>query len=219
MCGICGIVGLSEARDVVERMNAKLTHRGPDHQAVFHERDLALGISRLAILDVEGGNQPMFNEDESVVTVHNGEIYNFRELRDDLIAKGHSFGSTTDSEVLVHAYEQWGTGMVERLEGMFAFCIWDRKARRLLLARDRFGEKPLFFHRRSDGLLAFGSELASLLAYRGIERRPHREALGYYLRVGFVPEPLTAFAGVESLPPGHTLVWEEGGVTIRAYYR
>ena len=202
MCGICGVIGRADAEAVVRRMNDRLHHRGPDQQAVFHEPDLALGIARLAIIDVDGGQQPMFSEDEAVVAVHNGEIYNFRDLREELLEAGHQFKTSTDSEVLVHGYEQWGTGLVERLEGMFAFCIWDRRARRLLLARDRFGEKPLFYHHRPGDRLAFSSELASLLAFPAIRRTADREAIGYYLRAGFVPEPLSAFADVKSLAAG-----------------
>lgn len=219
MCGICGIVGCAAETSAVLAMNAALTHRGPDESGTFTEHGVALAMSRLSILDVEGGHQPIFNETEDVVAIHNGEIYNFASLRDHLRTKGHQFRSTTDSEVLVHAYETWDHDLFWRLEGMFASCIWDRGRRRLLIGRDRFGEKPLFYHHASDGSLSFSSEIKSLLTHGTVPRDADPAALGHFLRLGFVPEPATAFKHVRVLPAGHYLVWEDGSLTIQPYAR
>lgn len=217
MCGICGIAGREAAGDTVRAMNTALRHRGPDDAGYFVSGAIALGMSRLAILDLEGGKQPMFSEREDVVAIHNGEIYNHALLRKELERDGHIFGSATDSEVLVHGYEAWGADLFCRLEGMFASCIWDRQRRRLLIGRDRFGEKPLFYRHGNDGSLSFSSELNSLLSDPAISRRADRRALGQYMRMGFVPEPATAFVEVRALPAGHYLVWEAGQVRVCAY--
>jgi asparagine synthase (glutamine-hydrolysing) len=220
MCGIAGDVNLEAPpdRDAVERMCAQLVHRGPDSEGFHFDDQAALGVRRLAIIDVEGGDQPLYNEDGTVVAVCNGEIYNFEELRERLMAAGHRFATRSDAEVLVHLYEDRGDDLVSDLRGMFAFALWDRRRRRLLLARDRVGKKPLFFWSR-DNRLSFASELAALLALPEIDRRPDPRAIDAYLTLLYVPHPLSAIEGVQKLPPASTLTWENGRTRTRRYWR
>ena len=217
MCGICGVVSLDGRavdRDVLESMNDRLVHRGPDSAGVFAENGVGLAARRLAIIDLVTGDQPIANEDGSVVTVQNGEIYNYRELRADLAGRGHTFRTQGDTEVLVHLYEEYGPAFAERLRGMFAIAIWDRKARRLVLARDRYGIKPLFYGIQG-GALCFASELKAILAVPWIEREIDVDALDAFLAFGFVPAPLTIYRGIRKLPPGTLLVWEHGRTDAR----
>src|SRR3989442_391705 len=219
MCGIAGIVGV-HGRERANRMRVRrdrLCHRGPD-SAGEHVDDLAaLGIRRLRIIDLITGDQPIANEDGTVWTVFNGEIYNFRELREELASRGHRFRSRTDTEVIPHLYEESGDAFVERLEGMFAVAVWDAARRRLVLARDRMGKKPLLYLER-DGELLFASEHAALLAV--IDPGPvDREAIRLYLRLGYVPAPRDAFAGIRKVLPAHILVWADGASTSRRYWR
>lgn len=221
MCGICGIVGPgleTDAARSVAAMNAALRHRGPDSHGQFDDRGASLAMSRLAIIDVEGGDQPLYAGDRETVAVVNGEIYNFRALRDVLVRAGHRFVTASDSEVVVHGYREWGEDVVSRLHGMFAIAVYDRREQTLLLARDRFGEKPLFYYRTPNGAIAFASELRSLVAWPAIPRQMDREAIGYFLRVGFIPAPLTSFAGIAALRPGHWLRWNSGQLEERAYF-
>jgi asparagine synthase (glutamine-hydrolysing) len=215
MCGIVGIVDLRDKapvdKRVLERMNASHTHRGPDGDGVFIEPGAGLGHRRLAIIDLAGGQQPLFNEDGSVVVVYNGEIYNFRELADELTAAGHAFRTRCDTEVIVHAWEEWGSACVERFRGMFAFGLWDRNRQTLFLARDRIGIKPLYYALLPNGHLVFGSELKSLLAHPDVPRRIDPHAVEDFLAFGYVPDPRTIFRGVAKLPPGHTLEVRRGG--------
>src|SRR5215211_3929712 len=194
-----------------------LVHRGPDSEGYHVAAGVALGVRRLAIIDVPGGNQPITNEDGSVIVVMNGEIYNFGELRRRLEARGHRFSTASDTEVLVHLYEDCGPALVQELRGMFAFALWDRNKRRLLLARDRVGKKPLYWFER-DGRLTFASELAALLEDPRIPRRPDAQAIDAYLSLLYVPHPLSAIEGVRKLSPASTLVWEDGHVQTERYW-
>jgi asparagine synthase (glutamine-hydrolysing) len=221
MCGIAGLFNYSEprpvAREAVARMIAPLHHRGPDDQGVYLAGPLGLGHARLSIIDVCGGHQPIFNEDRSVAVVCNGEIYNHRELRRGLEERGHRFATRSDSEVIVHLWEELGAGCVEKLAGMFALAVADFRQRRLLLARDRVGKKPLFLV--DDGRrIGFASELKSLLAAGLIEPQVDPDALDLYLAYGYVPAPWTIFRGAAKLPAGHLAVVDERGARIERYW-
>src|SRR5579864_5395136 len=220
MCGITGVVGaLRTDRATLQRMTDALRHRGPDGEGSFWSDDVGLAMRRLAIIDLNTGDQPIFNEDGSVCTVYNGEIYNFPELRAQLEAAGHRFKTQSDTEVIVHAYEEFGDACVEHLWGMFALAIWDSKQRRLLLARDRLGKKPLtYYHDRASGGLAFASEFQALLAHPRVPRTIDPRSLDDYLTYLYVPSPSSAFRDVNKLPPGHQLVWQDGNVTVEPYW-
>jgi asparagine synthase (glutamine-hydrolysing) len=219
MCGIAGKVDFAGAVDaaLVARMCQAIEHRGPDSHGIWCDEGVGLGMQRLAIIDVAGGDQPIFNEDRSVVVVMNGEIYNFEELRAELIADGHSFTTHCDTEVLVHLYENCGERLVERLRGMFAFAIWDSRERRLLLARDRVGKKPLFVMRHGSKVW-FASELMALLQDPEVERTPNAQAILTYLALQYVPEPMSAFAAIEKLAPATTLTVDASGARERRYW-
>jgi asparagine synthase (glutamine-hydrolysing) len=225
MCGICGVIdpdGID--RDALVRMNRTLTHRGPDDEGHEDLGQAGLAARRLSIIDVEGGHQPIFNEDKSACIAFNGEIYNYRELRRELERGGHRFRTQSDTEVVLHLWEELGDRVVERLDGMFAFAIWDVRRRRLLLARDRFGQKPLFWTRDGARLL-FGSEMKALLA--GMDRTPELNlgALDDFLTLRFVPSPDTMFEGVHKLPAAHVLTLEtetegvEPRLDVRRYWQ
>jgi len=221
MCGIAGIVGanrndwIDEA--VVRRMCDAIVHRGPDDEGLLAAQNTGLGMRRLSIIDLAGGHQPIFNEDRSVWIVFNGEIYNFPELRPELEANGHRFTTHTDTETIVHLYEEFGAECVQKLRGMFAFALWDDKRQKLLVARDRLGKKPLHYalHR---GKLHFASEIKSILAVAPELAEVNRAALLQYMYLGYIPDPATAFAGIHKLPPGHLLEFERGEVRIRRYW-
>src|SRR5919112_2951409 len=218
MCGIAGKVGqgrISEAE--VLRMCDAIAHRGPDDWGTFVEGNVGLGMRRLSMVDVAGGHQPMSNEDGSVVVVFNGEIYTFPSLYEELVAKGHRFRTRSDTEALVHLYEEHGEKMVARLRGMFAFAIWDRNKRRLLIARDHFGQKPLFYTEQG-GALTFASEIKALLADDPSLAELSPRALDQYLTMRFVQPPETFFARVRALPPAHYMVWENGHARIERYW-
>jgi asparagine synthase (glutamine-hydrolysing) len=214
MCGITGIFDLRGERDIpplrIERMNESQHHRGPDGGGIHREPGLALGHRRLAIIDLAGGQQPLFNEDGSVCVTFNGEIYNYRELIAELTARGHVFRTRSDTEVIVHAWEEWGEACVTRFRGMFAFGLWDRKRETLFLARDRLGVKPLYWAELAHGELVFGSELKSLLAHGRLATSLDLAAVEEYFALGYVPEPRTIYAGTHKLPPGHTLTVVRG---------
>ncbi|HWJ42945.1 MAG TPA: asparagine synthase (glutamine-hydrolyzing) [Solirubrobacterales bacterium] len=222
MCGICGLVAAEREGapdlEAVARMSARLVHRGPDDDGLFAEGPVALAARRLSIIDLDHGHQPIENEDRSAVVVQNGEIYNYRELKRELEGKGHRFATDCDTEVLVHLYEEHGEGFVERLRGMFAIALWDKRRRRLLLARDRFGIKPLYY-RRAGGGLAFASELKAMLELPGFSREIDPRAVSAYLAFNSIPAPLTIFAEARKLPPGYLLTWEGGEVRQRRYAR
>jgi asparagine synthase (glutamine-hydrolysing) len=222
MCGICGLVAgereRAPDREAVARMSGRLVHRGPDDDGLFHEGPVALAARRLSIIDLAGGHQPIENEDGSAVVVQNGEIYNYRELKRELEGRGHRFATDCDTEVLVHAYEEWGDAFAERLRGMFAIALWDKRRRRLLLVRDRFGIKPLYY-RHAGGGLSFASELKAMLEQPGFSREIDPRAVAAYLAFNSIPAPLTIFKEARKLPPGHLLTWEGGAVALRRYAR
>jgi asparagine synthase (glutamine-hydrolysing) len=202
----------------VARMSARLAHRGPDSDGLFHADGVALAARRLSIIDLEGGTQPLTNEDGSVVVVQNGEIYNHRELRAELERRGHRFATHCDTEVLAHLYEEHGDGFLERLRGMFALALWDAKRRRLLLARDRFGIKPLYYGVEG-GTLSFASELKAMLEQPGFSRAIDPRALSAYLAFNSIPAPLTIFSAARKLPPGSALAWQDGELSESRYAR
>ena len=214
MCGITGIFdtrGATEiAASVLLRMNNAQYHRGPDEGSLHTEPGLGFGHRRLSIIDIATGQQPLFNEDGSVVVVFNGEIYNYQDLIPELQALGHVFHTKSDTEVIVHAWEQWGEDCVQRFRGMFAFALWDRNRQSLFMARDRLGVKPMFYALLDDGLLLFGSELKSLLAHGGLRRDIDPLAVEEYFALGYVAEPRTIFRQALKLPPGHSLVIQRG---------
>jgi asparagine synthase (glutamine-hydrolysing) len=221
MCGIAGQArsdGARVERALIERMCAAQQHRGPDSRGVHISGGAGLGIQRLRIIDLATGDQPIFNEDRSLAVVLNGEIYNFRELRAELERRGHRFYTGSDTEVIVHLYEDEGAACVSSLHGMFAFALWDSRRRRLLVARDRVGKKPLFYSERP-GALSFASELGALLQDPEIPRDIDHEALDCYLAFDYVPSPMSAFRAVRKLPPGSLLVYEDGQATIERYWQ
>ncbi|HJW23708.1 MAG TPA: XrtA/PEP-CTERM system amidotransferase [Rhodocyclaceae bacterium] len=216
MCGITGIFDVRGKREIdrglLTRMNESQRHRGPDEAGLHLEPGLGLGHRRLSIIDLSTGQQPLYNEDGSICVVFNGEIYNYRELIPELQALGHVFHTRSDTEVIVHAWEEWGTACVQRFRGMFAFALWDRKRESLFLARDRLGVKPLYYAVLDDGLLLFGSELKSLLAARRGAWDIDPLAVEEYFTLGYVPEPRTIFRQARKLPPAHTLLVERGAL-------
>ncbi|XOV86649.1 MAG: asparagine synthase (glutamine-hydrolyzing) [Pseudomonadota bacterium] len=222
MCGICGILSLEPEvpnfRESLSRMCTALAHRGPDGEGQFVTGPVALGHRRLSIIDLAGGDQPIFNEDESVCVVFNGEIYNYLELFDELERLGHKFRTRSDTEVIVHAYEEYGLDCVKHFNGMFAFALWDRNRRRLVISRDRIGEKPLYYHLDSRRLI-FASELKSLLTYPDIRPEVDPKAIEMYLTYGYIPEPFCVLKGFAKLPKAHTLVVENGRMKIHPYWQ
>ncbi len=214
MCGIVGLFDLQGRRDIdatlLARMNQSQQHRGPDAGALHREAGVGLGHRRLSIIDLASGQQPLFNEDHSVVVVYNGEIYNFKALAAELQHYGHRFRTHCDTEVIVHAWEQWGERCVTHFRGMFAFALWDRGQQTLFLARDRLGVKPLHYAMLPDGYFAFGSELKSLLQHPAFGRALDPQAVDDYFAYGYVPEPRTIFAQARKLAPGHTLCLRRG---------
>ena len=221
MCGIVGLFGPTLRTEalpaLLQSMCQAIIHRGPDDEGIFVDREIGLGMRRLSIIDVAGGHQPIQNENKKVTIVFNGEIYNFHALRDQLESRGHQFQTRTDTETIVHAYEESGTECVNRLNGIFAFALWDAEARRLLLARDRMGVKPLYYTRWGSGL-AFASEIKALLKIPEVDRTLDLEATAQFFRLGFVTAPLTLFRGIYKLPPGTLLVATEGGIRTEAYW-
>ena len=216
MCGICGINW--NDKNLIQNMTDILQHRGPDQQGIFINDHVSLGSRRLSILDIsERGRQPIHNEDESIFVVHNGEIYNFEEIKKNLQKKGHEFHSNTDTEVVVHSYEEWGQNCVNKFNGMFAFAIWDSTKQELFLARDRLGIKPLFYFFDSEKFL-FSSEIKSILLDPLIKKEIDPIALHYYLGYEYVPAPLTMFKGIKKLLPAHTLTLNKGTITTRKYW-
>ncbi|MEJ2529213.1 MAG: amidotransferase 1, exosortase A system-associated [Gammaproteobacteria bacterium] len=219
MCGIVGIfdtTGRREiSRDLLTRMNETQFHRGPDEGGIHIEPGLGFGHRRLSIIDLSSGQQPLFNEDNTVVVTYNGEIYNFQELSRELLELGHQFRTHCDTEVIVHAWEQWGEDCVERFRGMFAFAVWDRKRETLFLARDRLGIKPLYYSRLRDGTFIFGSELKSLKMHPELPRQIDPTAVEEYFAFGYIPEPKSIYQEVYKLPPGYRLRIRRGESQIR----
>jgi asparagine synthase (glutamine-hydrolysing) len=221
MCGIAGIVSAVAGDEidagVIHRMCQAIVHRGPDDEGLFVKHGTGLGMRRLSIIDLSGGHQPVFNEDRTVWIVFNGEIYNFPELREDLIKRGHTFDTHSDTEVIVHLYEEMGPDCVSKLRGMFGFALYDEPRRKLLLARDRLGKKPLHFAVEGQRLL-FGSEIKSILVASPDLATVNQEALLQYMYFGYVPDPLTAFSAIQKLPPGHLLEFQNGRIEVRQYW-
>ncbi|MBX0306040.1 asparagine synthase (glutamine-hydrolyzing) [Haloarcula salinisoli] len=215
MCGIAGGYNVSD-KQLLDDMTGRLEHRGPDDTGYYVSDNVMLGIRRLSVIDVAGGHQPIFNEDRSVCVVFNGEIYNYRELRERLERRGHTFRSESDTEVLVHLYEEHGRDLVTHLNGMFAFAIWDQRSDRLLLARDRLGIKPLYFMERADGLY-FASEIDSLLEVTA-EPSLSSTGVGYFWHLDYIPAPYTPFERISKLEPGSLLVCEGDSVTSTSYW-
>src|SRR6202166_1748204 len=208
MCGIAGVVSATRESNITEalvhHMCNQIVYRGPDDEGLYVADGAGLGMRRLSIIDLSGGHQPVFNEDRSVWIVFNGEIYNFPALREDLLKRGHKFYTHTDTEVIVHLYEEMGADCVSKLRGMFAFALYDERRRKLLLARDRLGKKPLHYA-VSKGLLLFGSEIKALLEVAPELREVSRENLLRYFSFGYLPDPHTAFVQIKKVPPGHLL--------------
>jgi asparagine synthase (glutamine-hydrolysing) len=221
MCGICGFYEFKfhapAGKRVLSDMLEVLHHRGPDDLGMHIDKDLALGMRRLSIIDLDGGKQPISNEDGRVVTVFNGEIYNFQSLREQLQSRGHSFRTATDTEVIVHLYEDFGEECLEHLRGMFGLAVWDSCRRRLFLARDRLGIKPLYFT-EAGGRLVFGSEIKAILQHPAVEAKLNVEGLSNFLSLKYVPAPQTMFEGIYALPPGCCLTCDENGVKVRRYW-
>lgn len=221
MCGICGVVFRDKGRPVhaedISRMCKAITHRGPDDEGYFVDANVGLGMRRLSIIDLVTGKQPIANEDGTVHIVFNGEIYNHLDLRKELERKGHRFSTNTDTESILHAYEEWGVDCPQKLNGMFAFAIWDAHKNRLFLARDRIGIKPLYYYYDAR-CIVFGSELKSILQIKDIPKKVDLKALDNFLTFEYIPSPLSIFEGIAKLPPAHWLVFDGSGVKTRKYW-
>ena len=218
MCGIVGLVTKKEKENIIKLMNDRIKHRGPDGDGYFIYGDVALGHRRLSIIDLSTGDQPMFNEDGSVVTVFNGEIYNYHELKEELIALGHDFKTKSDTEVLVHGYEEWHTDLPKHLRGMFAFAIYDKNKNEVFLARDNFGIKPLYFAKMNDTFM-FASEIKAFLDVPDFEKVFNESILEAYLEFSFVPTNETFFKGVHRLDAGCSLLYKDGEIKLNKYFK
>lgn len=218
MCGIVGLVTKKEKENTIKLMNDRIKHRGPDGDGYFIDGDVALGHRRLSIIDLSSGDQPMFNEDGSVVTVFNGEIYNYQELKEELIALGHDFKTKSDTEVLVHGYEEWHTDLPKHLRGMFAFAIYDKNKNEVFLARDNFGIKPLYFAKMNDTFM-FASEIKAFLDVPDFEKIFNESILETYLEFSFVPTNETFFKGVHRLDAGCSLLYKDGEIKLNKYFK
>ena len=216
MCGITGFVGLSDKK-LLRRMTDSIKHRGPDGYGYHVDDSVCLGHRRLSIIDLSTGDQPMYNEDGNIVVVFNGEIYNYRELRRDLLKKKHKFSSDSDTEVLVHLWEEYGSDMVRKLRGMFAFAIWDNSKKVLFAARDHIGIKPFYYY-VVDEVLMFASEIKAILKWDGYEKAVDRESLNDYLGFGYVSGEKTLFSGIKKLLPGHCMMFRSGKLSVKKYW-
>lgn len=221
MCGICGVYNVQSgepvSQELVEQMTCLISHRGPDDNGVYLDGNVGLGVVRLSIIDLSGGHQPMSNETGDIWIVFNGEIWNYKTLRKELIEKGHSFRTNSDTETIVHAYEEYGVDCIARLHGMFGLAIWDSPRKRLLLARDRVGKKPLYYT-RVNGNLIFASEIKSLLCHPQVKREGNVQALADFLSVRYVPAPATLFTNIYKVLPGHWLLCENGTFHEECYW-
>jgi asparagine synthase (glutamine-hydrolysing) len=220
MCGICGIFNLDGQtvdKELLQRMNNTLVHRGPDGEGYFIQSNIGLGHRRLSIIDIEGGKQPMGNEDDSIQVVFNGEIYNFLELKKDLEAKGYRFRTRSDTETIIYGYEEWGEDIIQKLRGMFAIALWDSRNQKLLLIRDRIGKKPVYYYLGKDHI-SFASEIKALLMDKSIPKEIDPIALDSYLSFGYVPSPLSIFKAIRKLPPAHVAVYRPGDFRVRQYW-
>jgi asparagine synthase (glutamine-hydrolysing) len=221
MCGICGVYEYQNHvpvdRHVLEDMLGVIRHRGPDDSGVHLDKDLAIGMRRLSIIDLDGGKQPISNEDGTIVTVFNGEVYNYRELREQLQSRGHTLATASDTEVIVHLYEDFGEECVQQLRGMFGFAVWDARSRKLFVARDRLGIKPLYYT-QAGGRLILGSEIKAILEHPAVQAALSITALSNFLSLKYVPAPQTMFEGICALPPGCILTCDANGVKVRRYW-
>ena len=222
MCGIAGRFNFDPGRPVdgpvLAAMTESIAHRGPDSAGYFRAPGIGVGHRRLSIIDLATGDQPLANEDDSVQVVFNGEIYNFADVRAELLSLGHRFKTGSDTEVIVHGYEQWGEHCVDRFRGMFAFAVWDGRERRLLLARDRLGVKPLYYAELPGVGIVFGSEIKALLQDPDVSREWRPEAIDAYLTLLYVPAPATVYSAIRKLPPAHVLVAERGRIRTSRYW-
>lgn len=218
MCGICGIIRKGDNKDIIKKMNDRIMHRGPDGEGYYIDGDIAFGHRRLSIIDLSTGDQPIYNEDNSVVTVYNGEIYNYVELRSELESLGHEFKTKSDTEVLVHGYEEWHTDLPKHLRGMFAFAIHDKKRNEIFLARDNFGIKPLYYAKMNDSFM-FASEIKSFLDVPDFKKEFNEEILETYLEFSFVPTNETFFKGVYRLDAGCSLLYKDEDIKINKYFK
>ena len=216
MCGITGYVGLKDS-ELLRRMCKIITHRGPDEDGFYEGDDIGLAMRRLAVIDLKTGSQPIANETRDIWVVFNGEIYNYEELRMHLLSSGHTFSTTSDTETIVHLYEDHGIDFACYLRGMFSIALWDNKRKRLVLVRDRIGEKPLYYA-IEDRKLFFGSEIKSILQ-TGFRRKVNAQSICDYLAVGYVPGDKTFFDGISKMPPGHQGVYENGLFTVNPYWK
>ena len=218
MCGICGIIRKGDNKDIIKKMNDRIMHRGPDGEGYYIDGDVAFGHRRLSIIDLSTGDQPIYNEDNSVVTVYNGEIYNYVELRSELESLGHEFKTKSDTEVLVHGYEEWHTDLPKHLRGMFAFAIYDKNRNEIFLARDNFGIKPLYYAKMNDSFM-FASEIKSFLDVPAFKKEFNEEILETYLEFSFVPTNETFFKGVYRLDAGCSLLYKDEDIKINKYFK
>jgi asparagine synthase (glutamine-hydrolysing) len=223
MCGIAGWVKLDKndptpnSEAMLHSMCERIVHRGPDSEGLWMDDQVALGMRRLSIIDLHTGDQPVFSCDRSVVVMMNGELYNYREVRAELEKRGHKFVTHTDTEILPHLYEEYGDALVDHLNGMFAFALWDQRKRKLLIARDRFGEKPLYYG-VFDGKLIYASEPKSILAHASVKPELDLDALRHYLSFDYVPAPMSIYKGIQKLPAAHILTVQNGEVKTRRYW-
>jgi len=220
MCGICGYCGKNSLRDkgLIEEMTNTLVHRGPDEKGIYVDKEIALGARRLSIIDITKGSQPVSNEDKTIWVAFNGEIYNFQEIREELKTKGHSFVSGSDTEVIVHSYEEWGLEFVNHFRGMFAFALWDDKEKQLVLARDRIGIKPLYYTLLPDGTIIFASEIKAILKYPAVKKEIELKALDCFLSLEYIISPLSIFKNIYKLQQGHLLIYHDGKIKIKDYW-
>ena len=219
MCGFCGFTGqITDREHYLREMTEKITHRGPDSDGYYLDDTLAMGFRRLSIIDLEAASQPLYNEDKSLVLMFNGEIYNYKELRQELQALGHTFATAGDGETLLHGYEQWGADLLPRLRGMFAFAIWSEAEGTLFIARDYFGIKPMHYALLEDGRLVFGSEIKSILGHPDVKKEFNPAALDKYLSFQYSVPTETFFKGISCLPPAHYLTYKAGQVTVTRYW-
>src|SRR3989475_7114114 len=218
MCGIAGMAGTASDREVLKKMAVAIAHGGPDSDGSLVDTRAALAFRRPSIIDVAGAAQPIFNEDESMAIILNGEIYNHHDLRTGLLARGHRFRTHSDVETVLHLYEEKGERCLQELRGMFALAIWNRRDRSLFLARDRVGKKPLYYSRLSGGGIVFGSEIKAILQHPEVKREPDLNAVDQFLTLQYVPSPTTAFCDIERIPPGHWLRWRDGRVELSRYW-
>ena len=218
MCGICGFTGYrQDQKDIIERMMKSIAHRGPDSEGSFCDEKIALGFRRLSIIDLEEGHQPMESADGNLHLVFNGEIYDYKELRTELEKAGISFHTHSDTEVLVNTIQQYGEKALDKLRGMFSFAVWNEKEQTLMLARDFFGIKPVYYA-QIDGHFVFASEIKSILAFPGYERKVNQQALEQYLSFQYSPLEETFFKGIYKLMPGHILIYRQGRFEIKEYF-